>query len=94
MFLGWGQNRRHSPNFNNMKSYYDDPPLGIMAPDFKPFKRHRIPLEQIDFTAEVLLPMTPGDALFFTNYTWHRSEPNRTGETKSFYAVAYRLAAR
>ncbi len=35
--------------------------------------------------------MQPGDGLFFTNYTWHRSEPNRSGETLMFYAVAYQL---
>jgi len=31
--------------------------------------------------------------LFFTNYTWHRSEPNRTGQTKSYYAIAYQRAS-
>ena len=36
-------------------------------------------------------PMETGDALFFSNYTWHRSEPNRTGETMMFYGIAYQL---
>ena len=40
---------------------------------------------------EVLLPMAAGDGLFFTNYTWHRSEPNRTGEDRAFYAIAYQV---
>ena len=35
--------------------------------------------------------MQAGDGLFFTNYTWHRSEANRSGETKMFYAIAYQL---
>ena len=74
------------------ESYYDDPPLGRLSPLFEPFKRHRVPLEHVDPMKEVLIPMEPGDGLFFTNYTWHRSEPNRTGETKAFYAIAYRTA--
>ena len=56
---------------------------------YAPFKRHRIPLDQIDPTREVLVEMSAGDGLFFSNYTWHRSEPNRTGETMAFYAIAY-----
>lgn len=71
------------------ESYYDDPP--ICGPDGKPFKRHRIPLDRVDFSREVLVPMSPGDGLFFTNFTWHRSEPNRTDRDLSFYAIAYRL---
>ncbi len=68
--------------------YFDDPPyMGGRATE--PFKRHRIPNSSVDFSKEVLVPMSPGDALFFTNYTWHRSEPNYTGKTLSFYAIAY-----
>ena len=73
------------------ESYYDDPPMGHIRDDYKPFKRHRIPLQQVDYTREVLVPMHAGDGLFFTNFTWHRSEPNRTGETHAFYAIAYKL---
>ena len=36
--------------------------------------------------------MQPGDGLFFTNYTWHRSEPNGTGKSLCFYAIAYQRA--
>ena len=75
------------------ESYFDDPPMGRVKDRFKPFKRHRIPLDGIDHAREDLIPMEPGDALFFSNYTWHRSEPNRTGETKSFYAIAYQRSA-
>ena len=57
--------------------------------EYRPFRRHRIPLDQIDSTKEVLVEMSAGDGLFFSNYTWHRSEPNRTGETMAFYAIAY-----
>ena len=71
------------------ESYYDDPAWGRMADSFEPFKRHRIIHSEIDYSREALIPMEPGDGLFFTNYTWHRSEPNRTGETKAFYAIAY-----
>ena len=73
------------------ESYYDDPPMGRMREGFEPFKRHRVPLDQVDYTQEELMPMGAGDGLFFTNYTWHRSEPNRTGETMGFYAIAYRV---
>ena len=58
---------------------------------FVPVRRHRIPSENIDTSKEIVIPMEPGDALFFTNYTVHRSEPNRTGNTLCFYGVAYEL---
>jgi len=75
------------------ESYDDDPPLGgVRAGKFTAFQRHRVPLKNVDLAQEVLLPMEPGDGLFFTNYTWHRSEPNRTGQTKAFYAIAYQRA--
>ena len=71
------------------ESYYDDPPMGRMDDDgFQPFKRHRIPPEHVDSSRERLIPTRPGDGLFFTNYTWHRSEPNRSGRTRAFYAIA------
>lgn len=73
------------------ESYYDDPPMGHLSDDFRPFRRHRIPLDQADPSQEVLLPMAPGDGLFFTNYTWHRSEPNCSGQTCAFYAIAYQV---
>jgi hypothetical protein len=71
------------------ESYFDDPPMGHMRESFEPFKRHRIPESVASSRSDVLIPMQPGDALFFSNYTWHRSEPNRTGETRAFYAIAY-----
>ena len=74
------------------EAYFDDPAEGhLRGGKFTSFKRFRIPLQNVDFSKEVLVPMEPGDGLFFTNYTWHRSEPNRTGQTKSFYAIAYQL---
>ena len=76
------------------EQYFDDPPLGGFGNDtFSAFRRHRIPLDQVDFSREVLVPMQAGDALFFTNYTWHRSEPNRSGNAMMFYAIAYQRAA-
>lgn len=78
-------------NLIQHESYYDDPPIGHMRPEFDPFKRHRVPLDQVDASKETLVPMKAGDGLFFTNYTWHRSEPNRMGENRAFYAIAYEL---
>jgi ectoine hydroxylase-related dioxygenase (phytanoyl-CoA dioxygenase family) len=76
------------------ETYTDDPPMGggTSVEDFVSFGRHRIPLDKVDFSSEVLVPMQAGDGLFFSNYTWHRSEPNRTGETMMFYAIAYQRA--
>lgn len=72
------------------ESHYDDPPMGHMGDSgFQPFKRHRVPPEQVDFAREKLIATRPGDGLFFSNYTWHRSEPNRSGQTQAFYAIAY-----
>ena len=72
------------------ESYYDDPPLGRVGEDgFEAFMRHRVPREQVDHSREELIASEPGDGLFFSNYTWHRSEPNRSGDTRSFYAIAY-----
>ena len=73
------------------ESYFDDPSMGHVKDGvFEPFKRHRIPQSEIDFAQERLISTEPGDGLCFTNYTWHRSEPNRSGETKAFYAIAYK----
>ena len=72
------------------ESYYDDPSMGrLVDGEFTPFKRHRIPHDAIDASKERLVDMKPGDGLFFSNYTWHRSEPNRSGRTKAFYAIAW-----
>ncbi len=78
-----------------VRKIIDHPPMFRKSRvTYEPFKRHRIPLDQIDYTNEVLVEMKPGDGLFFTNYTWHRSEPNRTGKTMAFYAIAYQLKDR
>jgi len=72
------------------EQYFDEPSFHS-ASSGEAFKRWRIPLDQVDFSKEVLLPMSPGDAAFFTNYTWHRAEPNRSGQHKCAYAIAYQL---
>lgn len=72
------------------EDYYDDPTIHN-ARTRKAFMRHRIPTEKIDFSNEDVLEMQPGDAVFFTNYTWHRSERNMTGEHRFAYAIAYQL---
>ena len=72
------------------ESYFDDPSMGRDVDGaFKPFQRHRITDEHIDTSQEHLVAMQPGDGLFFSNYTWHRSEPNRSGLTKAYYAIAW-----
>lgn len=73
------------------ESYYDEIRFSNPGtPSNTP--RFRIPDDQVDYSREVLCPMAPGDGLFFTNYTWHRSEPNRSGENRYAYAIAYQLA--
>lgn len=72
------------------EGYYDEPSYHN-ARSGEAFKRWRIPIAEIDFSGEVLLPMSPGDAAFFTNYTWHRSERNNSGVHKCAYAIAYQL---
>lgn len=69
------------------ESYYDEPSL--CDRNGQPFKRHRVPHSTLDMSKEVVIPMQPGDGLFFTNYTLHRSEPNRTGNDLAAYAIAY-----
>ncbi len=72
------------------EQYFDDPSMGrVDEGEFKPFQRHRIPHAAVDSSREHLVDMQPGDGLFFSNYTWHRSEPNRSGQTKAFYAIAW-----
>mgnify|MGYP002639896568 CR=1 FL=1 len=76
------------------ESYFDDPAMGRLTDGtFTPFQRHRIPDTLVDCSQEHLIDMLPGDGLFFSNYTWHRSEPNRTGQTKAFYAIAWQRSA-
>lgn len=72
------------------EQYYDEPSFHN-ARTGQAFMRWRIPSTQVDSAGEVLLPMSPGDAAFFTNFTWHRSESNRSGQHKCAYAIAYRL---
>ena len=72
------------------EGYYDEPSFHN-ARSGEAFKRWRIPATALGGYPEVLLPMSPGDAAFFTNYTVHRSEPNKSGEHKCAYAIAYQL---
>lgn len=73
------------------EKYFDNPPIHS-GRHGAAFERFRIPDEAIDYSREVVLPMQPGDAAFFTNYTWHRAEPNLSGQRKAAYAIAYRKA--
>lgn len=74
------------------ETYYDEP--GMCNSEGRPFPRHRIPDSLVDYSREVIVPMKPGDALFFTNYTWHRSDPNFSGKDLAAYAIAYKRRAR
>lgn len=69
--------------------YSDDPPYGTWDGGFRHYQRRRIPVARIDAKREHVLRLQPGDGVFFGNYTWHRSEPNRSGGTLCFYAIAY-----
>ncbi len=74
------------------ESYYDSPKYGTWDDGkFQPITRHRIPLDKASEGDEVIVELEPGDGVVFTNYTWHRSEPNRTGRTLCFYAIDYEL---
>lgn len=75
------------------EQYYDSPSYHNPR-TLEPFKRHRIPQDRVDFSKEVLVPMNPGDGVFFTNFTWHRSEPNFSKRDLFAYAIAYQLANR
>jgi hypothetical protein len=77
-------------NLIEHEAYYDTPTFHS-AKTGQAFTRWRIPLTAVDFSAEALLEMVPGDVVFFTNYTWHRSEPNNSGKHKCAYAIAYQL---
>jgi hypothetical protein len=70
------------------EQYFDEPSFHD-ARTGAAFQRWRIPSDQVDFSKEILLPMSPGDAAFFTNYTWHRAEPNRSGVDRCAYAIGY-----
>lgn len=72
------------------EQYFDEPSMHN-AKTLEPFKRHRIPRDRVDFSNEVLFSLNPGDGVFFTNFTWHRAEPNRSGDHKCVYAIAYQL---
>ena len=72
------------------EEYFDEPSLHD-AVSGDAFKRWRIPDTELDYSREVVLRMSPGDAVFFTNFTWHRAEPNRSGQDKCAYAIAYVL---
>ena len=71
--------------------YFDEPNFYNQRTG-EAFMRWRIPEEKVDRSQEVQLPMEPGDAAYFTNYTWHRADPNASGEHKMAYAIAYQLS--
>ncbi len=70
------------------EDYFDEPAMSNPVTG-KTFQRHRIPPSVVDYSKEVILPMSPGDTAFFANYTWHRADPNNSGHDKMAYAIAY-----
>ncbi len=81
--LGW--------SLTEHEEYHDEPSYHHGATG-KAFSRFRIPREKIDFSKEVIVRLNPGDAVLFNNFTWHRAEPNRTGQHLFALSVARQLA--
>ena len=59
----------------------------------------RVPLDMVDTTGEVLLPVAAGDVIFFHSLLWHASGPNRSesmrfAEIISFMGPAARFIGR
>ncbi len=70
---------------------YHDEPSYHHGGSGKAFSRFRIPRGKIDFSKEVIVQLSPGDAVLFNNFTWHRAEPNRTGKHLFALSVARQL---
>jgi phytanoyl-CoA hydroxylase len=71
---------------------YHDEPSYHHGGTGQAFSRFRIPRSKIDFSKEVIHTLSPGDAVLFNNFTWHRAEPNRTGRHLFALSVARQLA--
>ena len=71
------------------EQYWDQVPQH--GRDGQQYQRKRIALDAVDDSQEDLISGGPGDAYFFTNYTWHRGEPNLSGVNRAAYAIAYQL---
>ena len=69
--------------------YWDQVPA--FGRDGAQYQRKRIALDAVDDSREDLISGGPGDAYFFTNYVWHRGEPNLSGVNRAAYAIAYQL---
>jgi len=78
----------HRLGLQEHEAYFDDPVLHHGRTG-RPFQRLRIPRDRADPAAEVPEPVPAGGCLFFTKYTWHRSDPNRSRHPRRAYAVAY-----
>ena len=88
--LGFIPGSQESWRIAHHEEYWDEVrPAG--GKQGKPYKRKRIPLDAVDESRDLLVPGAPGDAFFFSNYTWHRAEPNLSGVNKAAYAIAYQL---
>jgi len=71
------------------EEYWDQVPKH--GRDGQKYQRKRIPLSVVDDSVEEMISGGPGDAFFFTNYTWHRGEPNLSSVNRGAYAIAYQL---
>lgn len=78
----------HRLGIQEHEGYFDEPALHHGRTG-RPFQRLRIPLNRADPSTEVAEPVAAGGCLFFTKYTWHRSDPNRSDKPRRAYAVAY-----
>jgi ectoine hydroxylase-related dioxygenase (phytanoyl-CoA dioxygenase family) len=81
----------HRDGLVDHEAYFDEPVLHH-GQTGRPFQRLRVPLDRVDFAAEVAEPVPAGGCLLFKKYTWHRSDPNRSAEQRRAYAIAYHEA--
>ena len=59
------------------------------APVLHDLQDFRIPLDALETTREVLLPVEAGDVIFFHSLLWHASGPNRTEAARFAEIVSF-----
>ena len=59
------------------------------APVLHDLQDFRIPVEAVETSREVLIPVAAGDVIFFHSLLWHASGPNRTDATRYAEIVSF-----
>ena len=59
------------------------------APVLNDLQDFRIPVEALETSREVLIPVAAGDVIFFHSLLWHASGPNRTDSTRYAEIVSF-----